>query len=59
MLSENIYKSTVKYPIDGLDFPNWIGEIPDIILPYNYTDDIDKIVLPYKYYINMILTVNP
>jgi hypothetical protein len=47
MISKNAIKSTVKYPINGLDFPNDKGT-DDFILPYNYTDDINKIALPYK-----------
>jgi hypothetical protein len=47
IVSKNVVKSTVKYPINGLDFPN-AKDTDDFILPYNYTDDINKIVLPYK-----------
>ena len=49
MITKKKTKSTSKYPIDGLDFPNKKG-YDDIILPYNYTDDMDKIVFPFEQY---------
>jgi hypothetical protein len=48
MLPKNLAKSTAKYPINGLDFPNGEDDSEDYILPYNYADDIDSIVAPYK-----------
>jgi hypothetical protein len=35
MLSKKISKSTAKYPIKGLDFPNANDNSDDFILPYN------------------------
>jgi hypothetical protein len=48
MLPKNPAKSTAKYPINGLDFPNGEDDSEDYILPYNYADDIDSIVAPYR-----------